>query len=72
MSNILGDLLIESVAKKFNDTSKLANLDAQIFYLTQQIRRETAIFMRMRALACVPKLIQVLKARKDRSLDQKD
>ena len=45
------------MANKFGDLSKVENLDAQIFYYTQQIRRESVVYNRVKALTFVPKLI---------------
>ena len=51
------------VAAKFQDTSKVDNIDAQIFYQQQQIRMDSARYLRLKAHSRIPKLIQLLKLR---------
>ena len=63
-SNMIGEMFIEHVANKFDDLQSVENLDMQIYYLTQQVRREVAAFHRLRALSHIPKLIQLLNRRK--------
>lgn len=59
------------MAKKFADISKVENLDAQIYYYTQQVRRESAIHYRLYVLEHLPKLIQLLSARRTMCADDK-
>ena len=55
---------MENVMSKFYDLTKAENLDAQIFYLNQQVRREIAVFNRVKALNHIPKMLTLLNARK--------
>ena len=71
-SNLLRNMFVEHFCKKFDDTSKIENLDAQIFYYTQQIRREVSSYNRMQALSHIPKLINLLKMRTSKAKDEKD
>ena len=54
---------------KFQDTTKLENLDAQIFYYTEQVRCDTSVFDNTAALALMPKLVQLLDARINMAAD---
>ena len=61
--NFFGQNFIEHVQQKFSDTSRVENLEAQIHYYTEQIRRESSIHDHVAALALMPKLVQLMNAR---------
>ena len=54
---------MEHVQRKFQDLSKMENLDAQIFYQTQWLRHDSANYMRVKANSRIPNLIKLLKKR---------
>ena len=58
--SFFGKPFIEHIQSKFQDTTKQENLDAQIFYYTEQVRRDTTVFDNESALLLLPKLVQLL------------
>ena len=62
-SSFLDAPFMEHVQRKFQDLSKVENLDAQIFYQTQWLRHDSANYMRVKANSRIPNLIKLLKKR---------
>lgn len=57
--NSYGQMFLEFITKKFGNLSKTEHLDCQIFYYTQQVRKESSFYNRVKVLGLVPKLIQL-------------
>ena len=50
--------------------AKLENIDAQIFYFTQQLRQDSALYQRVKANSRIPNLIKLLKLRIEKDEQQ--
>lgn len=61
--NLFSQEFLQHVQNKFSDTTKAENLDAQIYYYTEQVRRDATIFDQVAALAHMPKLLQLVDVR---------
>ena len=51
------------VRQKFQDLTKVDNIEAQIFYFQQQLRMDSAMYLRVQAHSRVPTLINLMKQR---------
>lgn len=71
-TQIVDGSFIEHVQVKYQDLSKLENLDTQIFYFTQQLRHDSVLYERVNANSRIPNLIKLLKKRIEMTSDEKE
>ena len=64
---MFSDVFVSFVTAKFADQTKVENVDAQIFYITQMVRKDFTIYQKAASLSRITRLVSLVNKRKQLS-----